>query len=303
MLASFSALFSYTGISNRISKKILDFTNSKIDQHDEREYANYLIAKLTYDLCMGNFVPPDARFDSLTDRIIKGGELYSGVIMTMWSGFYFIAVGQFAKAIEMIEKLNAIHREYNQDMAGAYEITVKIRLLLKQRRLEEALRSFHEGITFVDKKAPKTPHFQMHAFKARALILSGEIEQARDCLEYLETMRSEIPLSPIFLSNYLTGRFMFALHESEKAVKTGDASYDKYAQEARSWGKKSLKVSKNFHSDRVEAMRQMGIFHWLTGKKHAALKWWRLSVETGEAFKMDLQWDLEQLENLIEHIA
>ena len=57
----------------------------------------------------------------------------------------------------MIEKLNAIYREYNQDMAGVYEITVKIRLLLKQRRLEEALRCFHEGITFVDKKAPKNP--------------------------------------------------------------------------------------------------------------------------------------------------
>jgi hypothetical protein len=136
---------------------------------------------------------------------------------------------------------------------------------------------------------------------------------------------------------------MFALHELERAVKTGDASYDQYAKEARMWGKKSLKVSKNFKSDRVEAMRHMGTFHWLTGKKRDALKWWRLSVETGEAFnmkpelsrtyfeigkrlsepnspyrelngtsaaeylnkaktmfeEMDLQWDLEQLENLI----
>ena len=77
----------------------------------------------------------------------------------------------------------------------------------------------------------------MHAFKARALLLSGEIEEAGDCLEYLETIRGEIPLSPIFLTNYLIGRFMFALHELEKAVKTGDASYKKYAQEARLWGK------------------------------------------------------------------
>jgi hypothetical protein len=30
----------------------------------------------------------------------------------------------------------------------------------------------------------------------------------------------------------------------------------------------------------------MGTFHWLTGKKRDALKWWRLSIETGEAFKM-----------------
>jgi class 3 adenylate cyclase/tetratricopeptide (TPR) repeat protein len=286
MLANFSSLFSYTGISKSISKKMLDFTKKRMDCNDERAYAGYLFGKLCYDLCMGDFIFPDARFDSLTDRIVKGGELYHGAVMTMWSGFYFIAVGQFAKAIEMMEKLNAIHREYNQDMAGVYEITVKIRLLLKQRRLEEALRSFHEGITFVDKKAPKTPHFQMHAFKARALLLSGEIEQARDCLAYLETMRSEIPLAPIFLSNYLIGRFMFALHKLEKAVEGGDASYGKYAQEARSCGKKSMKVSKNFKSDRVEAMRHMGTFCWLTGRKRDALKWWHLSIETGEAFNM-----------------
>ena len=87
----------------------------------------------------------------------------------------------------------------------------------------------------------------------------------------------------------------------------------------------------------------MGTFYWLTGKKRDALKWWRLSIETGEAInmkpelsrtyfeigkrlsepnspyqelngisaeeylnkaktmfeEMDLQWDLEQLDNLI----
>jgi hypothetical protein len=64
------------------------------------------------------------------------------------------------------------------------------------------------------------------------------------------------------------------------------ASYDKYAQEARLWGRKSLKVCKKLNRDRVEVKRYMGTFYWLTGKKHAALKWWRRSVETGEAFNM-----------------
>jgi hypothetical protein len=112
------------------------------------------------------------------------------------------------------------------------------------------------------------------------------MDQAGDCLEYLETIRGEIPLAPYHLSGYLSGRFMFALHELEEAVKTGDASYSKYIQEARAWGKKSLKVSENFKSDHVEVLRHMGTFHWLAGKRDAALKWWRLSVETGEAFNM-----------------
>jgi hypothetical protein len=79
---------------------------------------------------------------------------------------------------------------------------------------------------------------------------------------------------------------MFTLHRLENAVKTGDTSYGKCVQEARLWGKDSLKVSKKLNRDRMEAKRHMGTFHWLTGKKRDALKWWRLSIDTGEAFNM-----------------
>ena len=286
MLAGFSRLFSYTGISKRISKKILDFTNDKIDQHDERAYADYLFSQFLHDYCMGDFVPPDPNVDLLTDRMIKGGELALGVMMTIFRGVYFLETGQFARTVEIAERLNAIHREYNQDMAGVLEITIKTRMFLKQRRLEEALRTFHEGIEFVDKKAAKNLHFAMHAYKARALLLSGEMDQARDCFEYLEKIRGETPLVPYYLSNYLTGRFIFTLHRLENAVKTGDASYDQCAREARLWGKESLKVCKKLNRDCVEVMRHMGTFHWLTGKTRDALKWWRSSIETGEAFNM-----------------
>jgi class 3 adenylate cyclase/tetratricopeptide (TPR) repeat protein len=286
MLVNTSILFSWTGISKRISKKILDFTKNKIDRHDEKAYANYLFAQFVHDFCIGDFIPPDPNFDLLTDQMIKGGELAYGVFMILFRGRYFLETGQFAKAVETTERLNAIFREYNQDAAGTFEIRLKTRLFLKQRRLEEALRTFHEGITFIDKKAPKNLYFEMHTFKARALLLSGEIEEARDCLLYLETIRGETPLGPFYLSDYLVGRFMFALRRLENAVKTGEASYGKYTQEARLWGKESLKVCKKLNRDRVEARRHMGTFHWLTGKKRDALKWWRLSVETGESFNM-----------------
>ena len=286
IFTNWSTLFSFTGISKRISRKILDFTENKIDHNDERAYANYLLQQFLHDYCMGDFVPPDPALDSLTDRMIKSGELAYGAYMILWPGLYFLDSGQFARAIEMIEKLNAVYREYNQDMAGFYEIILKTRLFLKQRRLAEALRTFHEGITFVDKKASKNMHFVMHALKARALILSGEIEEAKNCLEYLDTIRGEIPLAPHHLGGYPLGRFMFALYRLENAVKTGDASYGKYIQEARLWGKESLKLSKKANRDRVEARRYMGTFYWLTGKKRDALKWWNLSIETGEAFNM-----------------
>ena len=286
MLSSFSVLFSWPGISKRISKKILDFTKNKIDHHDVRAYAHYLFADFFHDYCMGNFVSPDPALESLTDQMIKVGELFYGLMMILWPGVYFAATGQFAKAIEMVEKMNAVYREYNQDAAGAISIITKTGLLLQQGHLEEALRAFEEGIPFVDKKISKNMHFVMHSYKAAALLLSGEIEEAKGCFEYLETIRVDIPLAPNHVTCYLTGRFGFALHLLERAMKTGDASYNKYVQEARFWGKESLKICKKHNHGRVQAKRLMGTFLWLTGKKRDALKWWRLSVKTGESFKM-----------------
>jgi len=287
MFANTSGLFSFTGISKRISKRMLDFVKNRMDHNDERTSFYYLNANFLHEFWIGDFAPPDPNFvDLLTDRMIKGGQLAYGVISIGFQGYYFMEVGQFAKAFEMSEKLNAIHREYNQDIAGVFEIMRKAALSLKQRRLEEVLRVFHEGITFVDKKATKNMHFIMHAIKARALLLSEQIEEGRDCLEYLETIRGELPLAPNHVTDYLTGRFMFALNRLENAVKTGDASYGKCVREARLWGKESLKMCKKHNRDRVEAKRYMGTFHWLTDKKRDALIWWSRSIERGEAFKM-----------------
>ena len=79
-----SALFSFTGISKMISKKILDFTKNKIDHRDDKAYANYLFSQFVHNLCMGDFVPPDPNFDLLADRMIKGGELAYGVFMILF---------------------------------------------------------------------------------------------------------------------------------------------------------------------------------------------------------------------------
>ena len=86
MLSSFSVLFSWPGISKRISKKILDFTKNKIDHHDVRAYAVYLFADFFHDYCIGNFVSPDPALESLTDRMIKVGELFYGLMMILWPG-------------------------------------------------------------------------------------------------------------------------------------------------------------------------------------------------------------------------
>ena len=87
ILATASIIFSWPGISKTISKKMLDFTKSKIDRHDERAYFHYLAANLFHDFFIGDFFPPDSRLDSLANRMIKGGELAYGVLSILFQGY------------------------------------------------------------------------------------------------------------------------------------------------------------------------------------------------------------------------
>jgi hypothetical protein len=50
----------------------------------------------------------------------------------------------------------------------------------------------------------------------------------------------------------------------------------------------AMKASKKFKRDRVEVLRLLGTYSWLTKKFRKALKWWAASVETGERLKMML---------------
>ncbi|TFH39030.1 MAG: hypothetical protein E4G96_09610 [Chrysiogenales bacterium] len=199
--------------------------------------------------------------------------------------------------------MSEIGETYDHLQTKGLKSILELRILMKTRRLRESLNEFDTSIAFFDRIGERILHFESHTFKARALLLSGDISSAGECLDYLEKLYHEMDLIPFYKSDYRIARFMFDMHQLEDALNSEDKNrIREYRKKAKQSGKHSLKISRKFKRDRTEALKLAGSRRWLLGTaavdgllflgkflsglralRHyrAAVRWWKKSIDTG----------------------
>jgi hypothetical protein len=68
MFAGSSAVFSYAGISLKLSRKVLDFVKGKVDKQDEKSKLYYEMVKILHDYLAGEFSSVKEFDDDLLNR-------------------------------------------------------------------------------------------------------------------------------------------------------------------------------------------------------------------------------------------
>jgi hypothetical protein len=213
-------------------------------------------------------------------------EVTHAVFILVW---FFIESGNFEKAREMMDFEGQIHREYGHEWAGVFQLLIELRLFIEQGRLKDAIDTAYKGILLAERLELRDVHFDFLTLKARAHVLLGDQEGAEICFKYQEELKSKTHLVPYYLSDYSAVRSMFSVACLEEAVNKGDnPRIRQLARESWKWGMQAIKASKKFKRDRVEVLRLLGTYSWLTKRFRKALKWWAASVETGERLKMML---------------
>ena len=148
-LANAAALFSYTGISATISRRILTFTKDKIDKNDDESYSSWLMSEMTHKLYLDDFDLSHidiASFKTLTEKMLKVGEFIEVIYPVIMLGWFFIERGNFEKARDMVGLLGRVGAEYGNDHAKVYQLSLEVRLSIEQGRLKEAIDATHKGI-------------------------------------------------------------------------------------------------------------------------------------------------------------
>jgi class 3 adenylate cyclase/tetratricopeptide (TPR) repeat protein len=289
-LATTSSLFSWSGISATISRKILTFTADKIGANDDESHYAWLVIEIAHKIMIDDFNLSHidiVSFNTLTEKMLKLGaflEVIHGVVMF---GFFLIKRGDFEKAGEMESLLSRIGAEYEHDHAKVYQLLLEVRISREQGRLTEAIDAARRGIVLAERLGLSNIHLEFLALKARAHVLLGDQEGSETCIKHQEEIQSNNYLNPYYLSDYVASRSMYSISCLEEAVNNGDKPrIDQFARESWKWGMQATKVSDKIKRDRVEILRLMGIRSWLMGERGKALKWWGDSVETGERLKM-----------------
>ena len=289
MLTGASCTFSWTGISFRLSGKILEVCKNKIDKIGVKSL-HYEFAELLHNCLSGDWDIIKEYDDYLVDQNLSIGILFYPAFYSYWNCIFSFERGRFKDALRMINRLSEIADVYEHDWSRVSRYTLNTSLLMKYRKFNDALIESEEGINFSRKKDFGIWAFQLFSLKARIHIMLGDISEAENLLDSANKILAEITVVPYYLSHFLLTQFIMNLYRLKKSIKTGDKT-EIAINRKRSikTGKKAVKNSWKEANDRTETYKLMGIFYWLINKQKRALNWWSKSVKEGEHLRAHLE--------------
>ena len=283
IFAGSGSLFSWTGISFRLSRKVLEFCKNKINEDDVKSKLMYNHWATTHNWLAGNWgeVYYD---DNLVNQNLSAGELFNSLSYAYTNATISSEKGRFNEAKKIIDGQSEIVDDYDYDFARVQKFERNTKILMKWRKLHDALAEAEQSIAFSKKTGHNSVAFSSYSDKASIQTMMRDIDGAEESIRRAKEYLSEAEAAvPYFLSSFLFSKFIFSLYRLEESTKSGkESELAENRKNALRSGKKLAKVSRKVATVRTEALRLMGTYYWLIGKQKKALRWWSKSTEEGE---------------------
>jgi len=281
---STSGLFSWSGASFKISKKILEHTKSSIARDDSRNILYYELFKLLYCFFSGDWDGITDYSETQMDYYEKTGEIWHLSTLLVFHGFVKIETGKFMEAQKIVIKMNEIWVNYGIEDAGEYVYSLKTGLLIKSRKLNEALNEVNVGIALQSERGRELAVLYYYGLKGTIEVLLRDIEAATDSFSRAEEFVSKMSfIPPLYFGSYLVGQFLLSLYMLENAIVHKEyGNIRKYRKMADIFGKRALRNSLKHCKDLPEVRKLLGRFQWLIGNHRRANEEWRRSIDEGE---------------------
>jgi class 3 adenylate cyclase/tetratricopeptide (TPR) repeat protein len=278
-----SVLFSFTGISFRLSKKILDAAKDRVLKEDARISIIYALLETVRHYLEGNWKAIKKHDDDLVTKNLSIGEIYFASQYLYWNGFPLILQGSFDLAEAMVNRLKEISEIYENDFSTSLKYELNTCLLIECGRLRDALIEAEKGINFTSRPGLSYFLLGMYSHKAWIHISIGDMEKGEEALRYANDVRREVNPVPFQLSHFYRSQLKYDLYRFQESIEKGSRaeSHGHRVKTIKSC-KMLLKVSKKAAQYRTESYRLTGSYYWLINKQKEALKWWRKAMEEGE---------------------
>jgi hypothetical protein len=286
LLAAGSGLFCYTGISFKISRKVLDIAKGRINKNDIKSVIVYRHSRVAHNFLSGNWIKmEECEYDeNLIDRNVANGEFFHTATLTNWTALLNVELGNFARANEMVKKIEETGEIYDNDTTRLIKYLLSAALLFKQKKLYDALNELDTGTNFVIRTGQKNLVGFFFGMKSNIQLLLGDIMGAeKSLLQAKELVSLEKRIAPYYMGYLLMSQLMLDLYRLEESIYSNDKTNISHLRKnAYHSGKALLKNSKKHAVSRTKDFKLIGLYYWLIGKKRKALAWWEKSIKTGE---------------------
>jgi class 3 adenylate cyclase len=293
LLSGSSALFSTTGISFNISRKILDYTRKSILDKDVKISLHFFkFIENVHNNLTGNW--HGELDEDLVDYALKMGDVQPASGYLLFLGYMKMELGDIDTCIKIINMLDNIGDEYNTKHAKLDSYNLNSKLLIKRREPYNAIKYCNEGFILIDKIGWDARKIQFLGIKLRIQVMQNDLVAAKEIIDDAENLIHKLgkyAIHPFFYIDYLMGVFSYNLAGLEAAIASNDKKdISKYKATALVNGKIAAKYSKRrVANDRTEAYKFMGIYYWLIKKQKNAIRWFQNSIREGERISAKLE--------------
>jgi class 3 adenylate cyclase/tetratricopeptide (TPR) repeat protein len=283
IFAGASTLFSFTGFSLSIARRILDYAKPRLSLDDAKQWIVYDLMDTQHHFLKGQWNEITECNEDLVNRNLRIGEIFYACQYYYWHGLPKIYQGFFDAARLMVTKLSELAEAYENDIYRLLKYLLNINLLIECRNFKEATAEVNQGIDLVQRNSWRQSALTMHSLEASIHLLTKETEKARASLDKVNQIRPEVKAAPIQLSFFFRSQFEFYLRCLEDSLRTGHRKESSICRRnAFKSGKMLIKTCQKAALYRTESYRFMGVYHWLIGNEKTALKYWLTAVGEGE---------------------
>jgi class 3 adenylate cyclase/tetratricopeptide (TPR) repeat protein len=285
MAQSSSVIFSFSGTSFKLSHKINTCFEYRAEEDDFKSILIYRYFKLVNNFLSGNWADVPGYDESLIDQNLRIGEFFTAPGYHIWMGLMAAEQGKFDLSEFCVRKLDKIGEEYENDYARSRKRLVNTKLLLKTRRLPEAIAVSEQEMAFQD-MIGHNPLIALYVtgIKANAQILLGDMVEAGETLVKARAIiAGEHRILPYFISTFRIAQSLFDLEElRRRAPETRKSGRSQARKRSSRSVKMALKNCLKYATDQPESFRLLGTYFWLIGKRSRAFSWWNRSEKTAE---------------------
>ena len=278
-----SGMFSWTGISFTLSRRVLQFFRDKVDMSDVKSALYYMFMHLIHSCFNGDW-PEKIEFkNDLLDKNLALGELWFITNYILWNVFLYTARGNYSSGQRLTQRLSDIGETYENDYTKVVKFWQNTYLLTKYRRLNDGLAEADTGIQFISKTGFRVWLISLYANKAQIQLMLGDVSGAIDSLEYAKNIKSEETGVPALVSDLALTRFIYELNKIEEAIKRTDkTALPIHRTNALKVGTEALRTANKYAFIKTEALKLMGVYYWLIGRQRKAMQWWRKAIAEGQ---------------------
>lgn len=283
VLVSASAMFTFTGLSFRLGRRILSVVQSRLDKEDARQMITYDLIQTTLHYFSGKWEAVDRPNDKLAEACLDMGDFWAASMHFYWHGFPLLFQGKLEGVRHCVGRLDTISEIYDNDFSLSFKQLLNAALLMETRRFPEALEEIAAGIEVGKKNRSGLSLVHFYGCQAQIDLLLGNSPAAEEALEKADAIQREQETVPWMLSVFCRSQAELAIYRLQKAIEAnGDGEMLKQRLRTRTACRALIRQTCKVAQHRTEAYRLMGTYYWLTRRPRPALKWWRKSIRVGE---------------------